>query len=45
MGVKVDGLDALSMGLEDLRGRFSIIPQEPVLFSGSVRFNLDPFEW
>lgn len=31
------------MGLHDLRKNISIIPQEPVLFSASVRYNLDPF--
>lgn len=31
------------MGLHDLRSKISIIPQEPVLFSGSMRYNLDPF--
>jgi ABC-type multidrug transport system fused ATPase/permease subunit len=40
----IDGLDVLKMGLDDLRSRISIIPQDPVLFTGSVRFNLDPFE-
>jgi len=39
----VDGLNIRSMGLEDLRSHFSIIPQDPTLFSGTVRFNLDPF--
>ena len=31
------------MGLHDLRSNLTIIPQEPVLFSGTLRFNLDPF--
>lgn len=32
------------MGLHDLRSKIAIIPQEPVLFSGSMRYNLDPFD-
>lgn len=42
--VAVDGVDIKSVGLHDLRKQISIIPQEPVLFSASVRYNLDPFE-
>ncbi|KAI9335777.1 P-loop containing nucleoside triphosphate hydrolase protein [Obelidium mucronatum] len=39
----IDGIPTLSMGLKDLRSRLSIIPQDPILFSGTVRLNLDPF--
>ncbi|KAI4303677.1 hypothetical protein MLD38_039277 [Melastoma candidum] len=39
----IDGYDIAKLGLEDLRKNLSIIPQAPVLFSGTVRFNLDPF--
>lgn len=40
----IDQRDTQSMGLHDLRSKISIIPQEPVLFSGSMRYNLDPFD-
>ncbi|XP_069678149.1 ATP-binding cassette sub-family C member 4-like isoform X2 [Periplaneta americana] len=42
--VKIDGLDTKYIGLHDLRCKISIIPQDPVLFSGTIRKNLDPFE-
>ncbi|XP_075166626.1 putative multidrug resistance-associated protein lethal(2)03659 [Haematobia irritans] len=42
--VLIDQKDTRDMGLHDLRSKISIIPQEPVLFSGSMRYNLDPFE-
>ncbi|XP_036147849.1 multidrug resistance-associated protein 4 [Monomorium pharaonis] len=41
--IKIDGRDTSTVGLSELRGKISIIPQEPVLFSGSLRYNLDPF--
>ncbi|KAF9620671.1 hypothetical protein IFM89_013971 [Coptis chinensis] len=39
----IDGCDIAKLGLTDLRKVLGIIPQSPVLFSGTVRFNLDPF--
>ncbi|CAJ1953010.1 unnamed protein product [Sphenostylis stenocarpa] len=38
----VDGIDISSIGLHDLRSRFGVIPQDPTLFNGTVRYNLDP---
>lgn len=40
----IDGVDTHSIPLNILRSNISIIPQEPVLFSGTLRKNLDPFE-
>nr|XP_046485751.1 ATP-binding cassette sub-family C member 4-like isoform X2 [Neodiprion pinetum] len=40
----LDGVDTKSIGLQELRPRISIIPQEPILFSASLRYNLDPFD-
>ena len=41
--IVIDGLDAAKMGLHELRTKITIIPQDPVLFSGTLRMNLDPF--
>ncbi|KAF9415902.1 hypothetical protein BGZ76_004727, partial [Entomortierella beljakovae] len=39
----IDGVDISTVGLEQLRKRLAIIPQDPTLFGGSIRDNLDPF--
>lgn len=41
--VRIDDLSTSSLGLADLRSSISIIPQEPFLFKGTLRFNIDPF--
>ena len=41
--IMIDGVNIADVGLSDLRSRLTIIPQDPVLFSGTIRSNLDPF--
>ncbi|KAJ2855029.1 Transporter of the ATP-binding cassette (ABC) [Coemansia erecta] len=41
--IMLDGIDISKIGLEELRQNVTIIPQDPVLFNGTIRFNLDPF--
>ena len=41
--IKIDGVECLSIGLFDLRSRLALVPQDPVLFSGTIRSNIDPF--
>ncbi|GET01001.1 multidrug resistance-associated protein 4 isoform X1 [Rhizophagus clarus] len=40
----IDNLDTSTIGLRDLRNSIAIIPQEPVIFAGTIRSNLDPFK-
>ncbi|CAO2815297.1 unnamed protein product [Amaranthus hypochondriacus] len=42
--ILLDGINISSIGLHDLRSRLSIIPQDPTMFEGTVRSNLDPLE-
>jgi ABC-type multidrug transport system fused ATPase/permease subunit len=42
--VKIAGIDTKNINLQSLRRDVTIIPQQPVLLSGTLRFNLDPFD-
>ncbi|KAI7904063.1 P-loop containing nucleoside triphosphate hydrolase protein [Cokeromyces recurvatus] len=42
--IVIDGIDIRDLGTEDLRSNLTIIPQDPTLFSGSLRSNMDPFD-
>lgn len=42
--IYIDNIAVKELGLHDVRGNISIIPQDPTLFSGTMRRNLDPFD-
>jgi ABC-type multidrug transport system fused ATPase/permease subunit len=42
--IEIDGIDLSTLALSELRGALSVVPQEPILFSGQLRESLDPFK-
>jgi ABC-type multidrug transport system fused ATPase/permease subunit len=41
--INLDNLNIEDVGLHDLRKKVTIIPQDPILFNGTIRYNIDPF--
>lgn len=42
--IEIDGVDIMKVSLHTLRSNVTVIPQDPVMFSGTLRLNLDPFD-
>ena len=42
--IEVDGVDISKLDMAELRNQITMIPQDPIMFTGTLRYNLDPFE-
>ena len=42
--IEIDGVDISKLDIADLREQITMIPQDPIMFSGTLRYNLDPFD-
>ena len=42
--IEIDGVDISKLDMSDLRDQITMIPQDPIMFLGTLRYNVDPFE-
>ena len=42
--IEIDGVDISKVGIARLRNEITMIPQDPIMFNGTLRYNLDPFD-
>ena len=42
--IEIDGVNISKLDIVDLREQITMIPQDPIMFSGTLRYNLDPFD-